>query len=59
MRQLSDTPKMAWSRPPMDIPFPLRHAILTSGYTQFELEDVAERLLDEYGDWKTAVEQIA
>ena len=59
MRVLSDTPKMSWSKPPADIPFPLRHAILTSGYTTLELEDVAERLLDEYGDWKTAVEQIA
>lgn len=59
MRVLSDAPIMTWSAPPIDIPFPLRHAILTSGYTQLELEHVAERLLDEYGDWKTAVEQIA
>jgi len=55
---LSDTPKMMWSKPPMEIPFPLRHAILTSGHTEMELESVAERLMADHDHWSDAVASL-
>jgi len=55
---LSDTPKMIWSKPPMDIPYPLRHAILTSGHTEMELESVAERLMSEHDHWSDAIASL-
>lgn len=58
MNALSDTPKMIWSRPPVDVPFPLTHAITMSGYHDIEIELIAQDLMQQHGDWKRCIEEL-
>jgi hypothetical protein len=53
MRVLSDTPKMAWSKPPADIPLGLITTLKAMGHHDLEVEHVA---LDLTGtDWRDRV----
>ena len=52
MRVLSDTPKMAWSKPPADIPLGLTNTLKAMGHHDLEIEHVA---LDFDADWRDRV----
>ena len=53
MRILSNTPKMAWSKPPMDIPLGLVNTLKAIGHHELEIEDVAPDLM--LGDWRDCI----
>lgn len=53
MFTLSDTPKMAWSKPQSDIPPGLVTTIKALGHHELEIEHVALDLMD--GDWRNNV----
>jgi hypothetical protein len=48
MKSLSDSPVMAWSRPPVEIPWAVRNFLLNTGTHEVELEMVATDLLSRY-----------
>lgn len=49
-RSLSNIPLMEWSRPPVDIPWALRHFLLNYGCGEMELESVAIDIMSRYDD---------
>lgn len=55
---LSDTPKMIWSRPPVDVPYPLKHAIMLCGHHDIEVEYIAEDLMQKHKNWKDCIAQL-